>query len=424
MKINIFIHSQKKSFFCSKNKIVKELWSEISTVLNNDISKERDIIEKGYIVYSIKHIVKNNVFYELCIYYIPKFWDLKSLCIKGKVISEKNETILIEKINLFIKKIKNINKSANKKNNSFSQGKNSTIFSEFEYDYFILNKIKSQINKMTHIKEKDIIYSDILVGEINNELNQFNNDASIFAQNIYIDNKRTIMLINSYLYHKFNKRYISFLHEGKSSQNTVFKDILKSLKYIKSKTAYQNQHSFLAKDLLKRTLSQANYQKIFEKNHKLFNYLNTLLANKANISKNKHYRKVFMMDKVWEAYVETNLSLYGTLQDTQKDNKFIVGKINQNDCRYSRPDAVFEFAVVDAKYKFLQLKNGIISNIDMNDLNKLIRDLIFHSKANGVLVFPMNIDITIVDNPLYKRHQYELLGGLKIYSIEIIELYF
>ena len=66
---------------------------------------------------------------------------------------------------------------------------------------------------------------------------------------------------------------------------------------------------------------------------------------------------------------------------------------NPSDCRSSRPDLISEKAIIDAKYKELYFSNGLIKNIDMNDLNKILRDIIFHKKKKGALVFPMQYDI-------------------------------
>jgi hypothetical protein len=423
MKINIFIQSKQKHFIYSNETAVKKIRNEINLILKNDLSFDKDIVEKGYVVYSVKHLIKNDVFYEIYIYYVPKFWVLNSLNIINYIIDKKHEKLLVKKINEFIKKIQELDKSHNKKNKSFKSGKNDTVFFEFEYDLFILKKIHTLINRVSVSKEKQIIYSDVLVGTLDYEMNKLNNDRNIFAQNIYINDNKLFSLSNSYLYHKFNKKYLKFLNDSKKSFNPVFKDILKTLKHIKFKTNYEKQEGFLAKDLLKRTLVQPNYQKTVDKNKNLFNYLNLLLTNKVNISNHKHYRKVFFMDKIWEIYVEKYLDIYGIINTSQEDKKFIMGT-NPSDCRYSRPDMITELAIADAKYKAINLKNGLIKNIDMNDINKLIRDMLFHKKYIGALIFPMKYDILKNKNNKHKKHKYEMLDGLSDYSIDIIELYF
>jgi hypothetical protein len=423
MKVNIFVKSKKNHFFYSDDKAVQDIRDEINIILKNDLSFDNDIIHKGYVLYSVKHIIKNKKFYELYIYYIPKFWSTESLPVYNNIISKEHENFLIEKINNFIIDIKKIDKTHNKKNKSFDIGKKNTIFFEFEYDLFILKKVLSLLNRTKNYKEKKIVYSEVLLGELNHEINKLNNDQNIFAQNIYINNDKLYFLVNSYLQQKFNKKYTKFLTSSKKSLNTVFRDIIRTLNNIKKITKYDKQTQFLAKDLIKRTLIQANYKKIFENNKKLFSHLNLLLKSKVNISNSKHYRKVFLMDKVWEKYVEKKLTIYGEIQGIQSEKKFIIGE-HPTDSRSSIPDLFSDCTVIDAKYKELSFKNGLIKNIDMNDINKLIRDVIFHNKNKGVLVFPMKCDLFSNDNVEYKIHKYKLLGGLSYFSIDIVELYF
>lgn len=420
MRLNIFIEGNKR-VISSDSYSLRKIKKELDIIIKNDISYGKDIKEKGYVLYSVKHITKNGIFYELYLYYIPKFWDLRSIKITNNIIKKESEDLLIEKINEFIIKIKELKKSNNIRANSFKNGKKDIIFFEIEYDYFILKKIEKILQKKINNKEKEIIYSDFVVGELNKEINKLNNDKNIHAQNIYLNNKKLYYLINSYLYSKFDKKYLKFLKEGVKSVNPIFKDMIKTLKRVKERTEYIKEKNFIKKDSLKRILNQSNYERIYNRNKSLFNNLNLLLKNKSNISKSKHYRKVFFMDKVWEIYVEENFNYYGEVSEKQKEGKFLEGS-NPSDSRYSRPDLVTTKAVIDAKYKALNFKNGLIKNIDMNDINKLLRDVIFHRKSKGVLVFPMVRDITKAEDKEYKIYKYKGNKGFNGKSLIIIEL--
>lgn len=373
--------------------------------------------------------------YIIKVYFIPKHFDMEEqILIEDKNNAICQQCLLLtyqQKFQTFYERCEELYSKQSYINQSLDTKKENFEYFELEKELIILKNIIKQLSHLKHIKEKQNIYSDMIIGEINYDLEQFNNNKEVIAQTIYVTNDKLFRIINSFIKAKFTHSFLNLLNENKYHQNGIFKEILKSYEIIKNKTYFYKEKSFIPKSRLQGYLKESYNKELYKKNQKLIQFLNELLLNNITYdSKYNYKRQTIPLDKVWEEYCQLFLEDFHkqTLNNSkldkdmiQKSKEFLNIEIdslkNKNDnedlkiTKISNPDFIVDDIVYDAKYKLLK---NINNDKDNKDINKLCRDMLVHKKEKGVLIF-------VKEGSFEKKHTNDTLIYNNHY-INIIEI--
>lgn len=422
---------------------IEEILYQEKNLFNFEQNSNTKINGKNYPYFATKYLNLSNFNnikeeYIINIYYIPKHFDIEeeiiiennNICNQCKILTYKNMfQEFYNQCNELYSKQSYINNSLNIKKENFE-------YFELEKELLILKEILKLLNNLKFTKIKKNIYSDMIIGGINYELEKFNNNKEVIAQTIYLKDNKLLKFINSFLKAKFTDKFFKLLNENKNHQNKIFKDILINYENIKRKTNFQKEKKFIPKERLLLYLKENTNKELLKKNKKLFNLLDELLLNNIIYDNKYNYKKqTIPIDKVWEKYCEKFLEDLHNKKLNEENIQVSKNFLNINELnlkKISKPDFIINDNIYDAKYKLL--KN---INFDNKDINKLCRDMLVFKKEKGFLIFVkekkfnnfntnQNKKFNITKNGKFKYYIYENDNNINDNNINIncIELEF
>lgn len=350
------------------------------------------------------------------IYYIPKIFNMDEFAI----IENDNNRQFINKMkckfkNYYSKCLSILNKKS-LLSSELNNNKNDSGLIELELDYKILLKIKKNLLVLNSTEIEQVIYSEFLEGEINQEFNMFNHNKGILIQNKSIRNEELFNAMNSFIKIKFNNVYERFMIDNKNNFHICSK-ILNIIKEIKILTEYSQNNCFYNRNELLKLFKDKFFLNYYTENKEIFICFERLLSNKISLSKDLFKRQSLQMDKIWEIYVNEILKKENKVLTIQSESIFqLINFNNGNIEKKLKPDIITDLIVGDAKYKIVTNKY-LNSEYYQIDYNKLLRDCIYHKKKNGVLFFPKKEGVS---------NMIEIFNsnGLEEYNIEIKEIEF
>lgn len=354
--------------------------------------------------------------FAIYIYFLPKFSDKKEkIFYINELREEDNE---FKEYKIFFQRFVNTCykfyfKTTKINVKDISKTKKDIYFLDFLKDQILLKSIFKKLQNLKIPKERKIIYSDLIIGEIDYDINAFNNDSNVVAQKIKVSNTNLYKVINSYLKAKFTPYYLSLLSKDELIMKEQFSEILFLINKIKSLTTYDKRKTFIPKERLKPFL--LDNKEMYKNNLSLFRDLEELLLNKMDYNKTLNYfRQTLPMDKIWEGMITKYLKENYPEVNTQVSKDFFLNKKLKMG-NSSRPDNIVNDTVIDAKYKILE-------KIKDSDIDKLIRDMVVHGYYKGQLIY---IKMESEGNEIeFFKNELEMFFGFEEAEIKIVKMPF
>jgi hypothetical protein len=227
--------------------------------------------------------------------------------------------------------------------------------------------------------EIEYICSDVIIGELDDELNLYHTELNTKIQRIEKDNKQVHQIVNAYLYHRYKGDILSICEQQYEETNGgVVTEVMMLLKKIQHHTDYHQQPYFGTK---KQLLAQR--KTLLKTDRVLYKCLEELRRLDGWSSNTLIVRTVLNMPLVWEQYLYRN---YFDVAATFSKPSMIYLEESEQENKKSEPEFVDAEAVYDAKYK--RIHHLSMAKVDDNDINKLLRDMLTYNRNTGVLLYP------------------------------------
>lgn len=227
--------------------------------------------------------------------------------------------------------------------------------------------------------EIEYICSDVIIGELDDELNLYHTELNTKIQRIEKDNKQIHQIVNAYLHHRYKGDILSICDQQYEDTNSgVVTEMMMLLKKIQHHTDYHKQPYFGTK---KQLLSQR--KTLLKTDRVLYKCLEELRRLDSWSSNTFTVRTVLNMPLVWEQYLYRN---YFDVESTFAKPSTIYLEESEHETKRAEPEFVDGKAVYDAKYKKIHYLS--MAKVDDNDINKLLRDMLTYNRDTGVLLYP------------------------------------
>ena len=258
-------------------------------------------------------------------------------------------------------------------------------FINLEKELTILRSLWNRLRTKRYV-EIEYVCSDVIIGELDDELNLYHTELNTKVQRVEKDKKLIHQIVNTYLHHRYENDILDiFTQQYEGLNRKALDELMMVLKRIQHYTEYHQQPYFWTK---KQLLAQR--KTVLKTDKILYKYLEELRRLQNWSSDNFIVRDVLSMPHVWEQYLYKN---YFNVDMTFSKPSLIYLEVGEDSkkksekyVKRSEPEFVDGDAVYDAKYK--RISTLSMANVKDDDINKLLRDMLTHERSIGVLLYP------------------------------------